>query len=53
MFKAQRKLLNPAGADLMSIQGEDKEMETTYCFFFWLLRFSMQYLRDLIHPIPL
>lgn len=38
--------------DLMSMQGEDKEMETTYYFFFWLLGFSMQYLSDLIHHIP-
>lgn len=33
MFKTQRKLLNAAGADLMSMQGEDKEIETIYCFF--------------------
>lgn len=33
----------------MAMQGEDKEMETTYCFFFWLLEYSMQCLRDPIH----
>lgn len=46
MLETQRKLLNPAGTDLMAMHREDKEMETTYYFFFRLLGFSMQHFRD-------
>lgn len=46
MLETQRKLLNPAGTDLMAMHGEDEEMETTRYFFFRLLGFSMQHFRD-------
>lgn len=46
MLETQRKVLNPAGTDLMAMHGEDKEMETMYCFFFQFLGFSMQHLKD-------